>query len=414
MERRTEEIVQGYEQALGRAPRLPTEERYRERWRWDDVVWGTHCVDCYPGNCPMRVYVRDGVIVREEQAANFAQIEAGVPDLNPMGCQKGVCWSQTLNGPDRVMYPLRRAGERGEGRWERVSWDDALTGIADSMLDAIEQSGPESILQLMGAEANPWNMVGLGRLFPLIGALTTDVNAEINDFSPGLYLTFGKFNLCSSVDDQFHAELVLIFQANPVYTVMASYHYLVEARYKGAEVAIFAPDCSPSTQLVDYHFPVKPGTDAAWALSMCKVIIDEDIYDAKFVKEQTDLPFLVNPETGRFLRQSDMHAGGSEEIFYFFDRRSGQIAEAPRASLDLGEVDPVLEGSFEVELANGEKVFVTPVFSLLRDRLAAYAPRRAARICGVHPDVIRKLARKVASKRTTIWAGGTSLQVLPR
>ena len=73
----------------------------------------------------------------------------------------------------------------------------------------------------------------------MIGSLITDVNAEINDFSPGLYLTFGKFNLCSSLDDGFHSELILIFQANPVYTVMASYHYMVEARYNGAEVVIF-------------------------------------------------------------------------------------------------------------------------------------------------------------------------------
>ena len=155
----------------------------------------------------MRVYVRDGKIVREEQAGNFPTIEKGVPDMNPLGCQKGVCWSQTIDAPDRVLYPLRRAGERGEGRWQRVSWDEALTAIADSMLDAIQEKGPESIIELLGAEGVPWNMVGLGRLFRMIGSLVTDVNAEINDFSPGLYLTFGKFNLCSSLDDAFHSRV---------------------------------------------------------------------------------------------------------------------------------------------------------------------------------------------------------------
>ena len=67
------------------------EDRYRQRWRWDNVAWGSHCVDCYPGNCPYRVYSRDGKVVREEQAGDFATIEAGVPDMNPMGCQKGAC-----------------------------------------------------------------------------------------------------------------------------------------------------------------------------------------------------------------------------------------------------------------------------------------------------------------------------------
>ena len=86
---------------------------YRKKWEWDAVYWGTHCVDCYPGNCPMRVYVRGGQVWREEQSGTFQTIEPGVPDFNPMGCQKGASWSQSLYGPDRLLYPLKRVGERG-------------------------------------------------------------------------------------------------------------------------------------------------------------------------------------------------------------------------------------------------------------------------------------------------------------
>ena len=84
------------------------EEPYRGRWTWDSVAWGTHCIDCYPGNCPFRVYVRDGKIVREEQGAAFDIVEDGVPDFNPMGCQKGAAWSQQLYQGDRLMHPLKR------------------------------------------------------------------------------------------------------------------------------------------------------------------------------------------------------------------------------------------------------------------------------------------------------------------
>ena len=97
-------------------------DRYRQMWKWDKVTWGSHSVDCYPGGCPFHVYTRDGKIVREEQAGVWPQIEPGIPDMNPMGCQKGACWSQTLDGADRISQPLRRAGERGEGRWQEVSW----------------------------------------------------------------------------------------------------------------------------------------------------------------------------------------------------------------------------------------------------------------------------------------------------
>ncbi len=234
----------------------------------------------------MHVYVRDGEVVREEQAGDLPVIERGVPDANPMGCQKGACWSQTLNGEDRIRHPLRRVGERGEGRWEEISWDEALTELTDAMLDAMEDKGSESIVGVQGAEAATWGIVGTGRLLNMLGGIVTDVNAEINDFSPGIYLTLGKFNVCSSLDDWFHAELTLVFQCNPTYTVNASQHYILESRYNGGEFVMFAPDCSPSTQFADCHLPVRPGTDAAWALAMCKVIIDEGIYDSLFVKDQ--------------------------------------------------------------------------------------------------------------------------------
>src|SRR3990172_11132642 len=81
------------------------EAAYRDLLRWDSVYWGTHCVDCYPGCCPMRVFVRDGQVWREEQAGTFPVIEPGVPDMNPMGCQKGAAWSRTLYGEDRLLYP---------------------------------------------------------------------------------------------------------------------------------------------------------------------------------------------------------------------------------------------------------------------------------------------------------------------
>ena len=101
------------------------EKRYRERWRWDKAVWATHCVDCYPGACPFRVYVKDGRIVAEEQSGTFPVIENGVPDMNPMGCQKGVAWSRLLHAKERVLHPLKRAGRRGEGKWTQVTWDQA-------------------------------------------------------------------------------------------------------------------------------------------------------------------------------------------------------------------------------------------------------------------------------------------------
>src|SRR3970040_867539 len=121
-------------------------DRYRDKWKWDKVTWGSHAVDCYPGGWPHRVYLRDGKIVRDEQSGTLPVVQQGVPDMNPMGCQKGACWGYLHYNPDRVTKPLKRAGERGEGKWQGVSWDQALTEIADGMVAAVEAQCVGSVI----------------------------------------------------------------------------------------------------------------------------------------------------------------------------------------------------------------------------------------------------------------------------
>jgi DMSO reductase family type II enzyme molybdopterin subunit len=388
-----------------------TSERYRDRWRWDKTFWATHCVDCYPGNCPYKVFVRDGKVIAEEQAATFPVIDPNVPDLNPMGCQKGAAWSKMLDSPERVLHPLKRAGERGEAKWEQVTWDKALTEIADHMLDAIEEGGPETIIREgTPAEGGLLTTFPFGRLIEMLGGLTPDVNAVINDFSTGIYLTYGKFDPASSVDDLFHSDFIMYTHMNPVYTQISAYHFTAEARYKGAEVVLVAPDVSPSHTHADYHVPIKPGADAALGLSMAQVIIEEGLYKAPFVKEQTDLPLLVRLDTRQFLRESEIREDGRDDQFYVWDSVSDSLAESPLATLDLGEIDPVLTGAYTVELADGKRVEVLPVFELLKDRLKDYTPEKAQAMCDVHPDTTRMLARKIASKRAAIFCGGTSFK----
>ncbi|MDP3937109.1 MAG: molybdopterin-dependent oxidoreductase, partial [Deltaproteobacteria bacterium] len=328
------------------------EDLYRERWRWDRVTRGTHCVDCYPGNCAWNVYVKDGVVIREEQAAEYPVIEAGVPDMNPRGCQKGASFSNVMYGAERIRYPLKRVGPRGSGKWKRVTWDEALGEIAEAMVDAVETTGPESVVLEMG----PGNLgilqaSGVSRFFVNLGATQLDVDGLIGDFNAGNYITFGKFHHVSSVDDRFHADLLLIWHMNPVYTRIPSYHFISEARYKGAEVITIAPDFSPSAVHADLYMPVQPGTDAALALGACQVILAEDLLDKGFVREQTDLSLLVRKDTGKYLRESDMKEGGREDQLYWLDEKTGKVVPAPLGTLDAGAVVPALSGTATATLA---------------------------------------------------------------
>ena len=379
-------------------------ERYRDRCRFDKVTWGSHSVDCYPGGCPFHVFVRDGKIVREEQSGTLPVIQQGVPDMNPMGCNKGVCWGNLHYAPDRVTRPMKRVGERGEGKFVPVSWDEALTDIADAMLDAIQDQGVESIITLMTPEPG----AAAARTFTgQIGSPLTDGGAEFNDWNPGLYLTWGKFNPVASSDDWFLADLIIVWANNPVYSAIPWYHYVPECRYNGGEVVVIAPDYSATAIHADYHVPVHFGTDAALALAMCKVIIDEGLVNRRFVQEQTDLPLLVRKDTGKFLRANEYNAGDREDQFFWFDSKTKQVVPAPRGPLSLGDVDPSLEGTAVVRLLDGTEVELETVFQRLRRILEDYSPEAAAKICGASPEMIRDLARKIATKKTKIMAGWT-------
>ena len=383
-----------------------SEDAYRDQWKWDSVAWGSHCVDCYPGNCPYRVYVKDGRVKFEEPSGTAPEGMYGAPDMNPMGCNKGAGWSQTLYAGDRLLHPLKRAGERGEGKWQQVTWDQATEEIADALLDAIQEGGPESIIH----ESTPSNggttaQWSCGRLIAeMLGGLRTDVNGVINDFQQGCYITWGKFNPPAN-PSRFHTDLFLIWHSNPVYTSIPRYHSIAEGRYRGAEVVLIAPDASPSHVHADYFVPIRIGTDAALALSMCKVIIDEGLMNSAFVKEQTDLPMLVRLDDRRFLRGSEVEKDAADDQFYFLDSRTGNAVKAPLATLALDDLDPALEGSARVKLLDGSEVEVVPCFQLLRELLEEYEPEKASKVTEVHPETIRMLARKVAAKKTAIGRG---------
>ena len=373
---------------------------YRRRWTWDRIGKSTHYVNCaYQRGCAWNVYVKDGLVWREEQVADYPQTNEFVPDFNPRGCQKGACYSDRMYDPSRLLHPLQRVGARGEGRWKRVSWDRAMRAIADTSIDALTQTGPGSIIWDMGsAVTNGCHGLGLTRTVSILDTPMLETNTEIGDHYPGATATTGKICFTGSFDDLFYSDLILIWGGNPTYTQIPNVHFINEARYHGARVLTLTPDYNASTIHSDEWVPVNVGSDAALGLALCQVMLEEGIYDADFVAEQSDLPFLVRSDTRRFLRQNEIEEGGAADVYYVFDRASQSVREAPRKSLALGELDPALEGEFEVATTTG-KAKVVPVFSLLRERLAQYTPETASKICGTPPAQIRRLAREIAGAK---------------
>ena len=220
---------------------------YRKKWEWDAVYLGNPLRRLLPRQLP-HARLREGRQGRgaKSSPARFQTIEEGVPDFNPMGCQKGASWSQSLYGPDRVHYPLKRAGERGEGKWNRVTWDQALT--RDRRLDDRCHRGPTASQPIVH-EGTP----GDGDRHPH-GPLLLAPSAATGSTSTARSTTSrsastrpsGKFSPVSSADDWFQSEVVLIWHMNPIYTRIPFYHFIAEARYNGAEVINISPDVNPS------------------------------------------------------------------------------------------------------------------------------------------------------------------------
>jgi DMSO reductase family type II enzyme molybdopterin subunit len=381
------------------------QDLYRERWKWDRVVYSSHgranCISA----CSWSVFVKDGLVWREEQNAIYEASEPGVPDFNPRGCQKGGCYSHLMYEPSRLLHPIRRVGERGSGKWKRVSWDEALGAVADAMIDAAVESGTGAIVYDNGTtnlDFGP-DHTGEQELFRMLGATSIESWSGVGDMPHGATQTWGMYNSEGTADDWFKSDFIVVWVGNPSYTRIPDVHFMHEARYRGAKLVVIAPDYNATAVHADYWINPRIGTDAALALAMAQVILQEDLFDADYVREQTDLAILVREDTRRYLRASDLSAAGGKDALQLWDEAKDRLATVPgcegegSTSLALGALRPALGGRREVTLAGGKKVGVRPLFEILREHLdAGYTPERAAQVTGVSAGTIRRIARELA------------------
>ncbi len=400
------------------------EDLMREKWTWDKVVHGTHGTNC-TGNCAFNVYVKNGIVWREEQQGQYGISDPDAPDYGPRGCQKGLRHAKFMYGKQRILYPMKRVGERGAGQWERVSWEQALEEIADRFIDTCTEHGPESITFGLGTQMvlKRAAFMGLGRFATITGSPLPEAFAGVGDLPTGVYMTLGEALVGDSMAAVFKSKCCLVWYCNPAVTRIPDAHFFWEARYNGTEVIAISPEFTPSAMHASKWVNPQPGTDAALALAMVQVIIEEGLHKLDYIREQTDLPFLVRSDNRRFLRASDLGEAseGAEQVFYFWDQTQDRAVPAPGTGFDLpppgqpvpehaqklelGQLNPALEGRWSIETPNGT-VEVTTVFELLKSHLTAYTPELAQAITGVHPDVTREIARQFANSEASMIFSG--------
>jgi anaerobic selenocysteine-containing dehydrogenase len=203
-------------------------------------------------------------------------------------CAKVTRYLDREYSPDRLLYPQRRIGAKGQGRFERISWDEALGEITSRLESISREFGPEAILPYSyGGTMGLLNGSGMDRrFFHRLGASRLD--RTICSAAGGAALNSSLGNRYATEPEQFrHSKLIIAWGANILGTNVHLWPFIVEARRNGAKFYVIDPHLNRTGKLADKHFSINPGSDSALAFAMMHVLIAENLYDADYVARYT-------------------------------------------------------------------------------------------------------------------------------
>lgn len=236
--------------------------------------------DC-PDTCGWVVEVQDGVATRMSGDKDHPFTQGGL-------CAKVNHYLDRVYHPDRVLHPLKRIGAKGEGRFERVSWDEALADIAARWTQVTAEFGAEAILPYSSA-----GVQGLvqqesldARLFGSMGASRLDRNICGAVASAGMKSTIGT-GTGIDPEDIVHARYIVLWGTNTIVTNLHYWPFVTEARKRGAKLVVIDPIRTRTAEAADWHLPIRPGTDAMLALAMMHVIVRDGLVDQHYVTQYT-------------------------------------------------------------------------------------------------------------------------------
>jgi len=284
-------------------------------------------------------------------------------------CAKGPATINQVEDTERILFPLKRAGERGSGNWERVSWDEALDDIGRRIRKAIAEGRGEEVMYHVGRPGYDGSMDRVLRAWGIDGH-----NSHTNICSSGARLGYALWHQSDRPSpDHAHAKFILLLSAH-----LEAGHYfnphaqrIVEGKARGAKIAVLDPRLSNTASMADYWLPTWPGTEAAVLLAMANVIIDEGLHDREFLRRWVNWESWLEAERPEAARRARARGGSTPG-------------------------------------ADGVDEFVAAV----RETYAEFTPEFAARESGIPTETIVAVAREVGRARGTlathVWRGAAS------
>jgi len=350
------------------------EDAYRQRWSHDKIVRSTHGTNC-TGSCSWKIYVKGGIVTWETQQTDYPRTRPDMPNHEPRGCSRGASYSWYLYSGNRLKYPMARSSlleqwralrkstdpvaawqaiaegdgaykrQRGLGGFIRASWDEATEMVAAANVYTIKKYGPDRVIGFSPIPAMSMVSYAAGsRYLSLIGGVCMSFYDWYCDLPPSSPQTWGEQTDVPESADWYHATFLMMWGSNVPQTRTPDAHFMTEARYRGTKIVSVFPDYAEGSKFGDLWLHPKQGTDAALAMAMGHVILNEfhasgkSEYFREYVRQYSDMPMLVRlvesngrlvPE--RFLRASDFadklgEANNPEWKTVCLDEATGQLA----------------------------------------------------------------------------------------
>lgn len=373
------------------------------------------------GGCGVLAHIKDGKLVKIE----------GDPD-HPMNqgrlCARALAMTQYVDHPDRLRYPVKRTGKRGEGKWLRITWAEAFDLIEEKMNTIREEHGPESMVFNVGtgrdiyawicmlayAYGSPNVMFGLSGQAcygPRLSAVIT-VQGD-----------FAVFDAAQWFPDRYMdprytpPECMIIWGYNIHATCPDNQfgHWIVDLMKKGTKIICIDPRLSWFASRSKHHLRLRPGTDSALVMGFLNVIINQDLHDKKFLERWTNGAHLIREDTGKLLREDDLTDTGSHGNFAAWDAENDRpvIWESADVAYRDSQASPALSGQWEVVLTNGDTVRCHTAWDEFCREVDTYPPDRVEAITGVPAKDIRAAAELYAKSKPASIHWGVAVDMTP-
>jgi len=319
-------------------------------------------------------------------------------------CPKGRAAPEIVYSDRRILYPMRRTRPKGDPDpgWVRIGWEEALDSVAGRMDAARRKIGPEAVAfgcTTPSGTAISDSIDWIERFIRSFGSPNTIYATELCNWHKDHAHVF-TFGCGIPTADYRNAELMMLWGHNPSNVWLAQASAIAEGRRRGGKLLVIDPRRSRHAADADLWLQVRPGTDAALALGLARLLIAQDRYDNEFVRHWTNAPLLVDDSTGAFLRAE------RPGCFVAWDSEAGAaISYDPTAALPRDQADRLaLRGRYTVD-----GVACRPAFDHYAEACAAYTPDHVESITSVPAAQLHAAAALIGGAQRIAYHAWTGL-----